>query len=505
MVVGAGDVAGFLSTSQRQLPLRSWHALCEVETVGPAAQAEPGFVGARMYVRFMTSTSAFVASDGDVGVAGELAGVLARLGELTDAAIADATEGDRDVDAARIDQITLLERIQAAAAATQAAVMVAFGRSQVAAQEQAVRADPRAVGRGIGDQIALACHVSPWEGSRRLRVARALFAGQGGKPAELPATAALLRDGRVSAYVAGIVVTETRHLDPGQRRAVDQQLAGGSADPAGADGLAGCAPRRAALLARKYAYAADPKGYIERGRTARTDRRVSLRPAPDTMTLLTGFLPLEQGVACLAALRRHTDAVKTSGDSRSRAQIMADTLVERVTGQATAADVQAEVAIVIPVQALTHPEQGSGQVAEVVGHGPIPAALAKEILAGSEGRKWWRRLFTAHHGGVVGGDPTRRCFDGTLAKLIAYRDGSRCREPFCDAPARETDHIVPFRDGGPTTFTNGRAVCVRSNRVREMPGWAVRLVHDGLGDQPHTVATTTPTGLTYTSRAGPAP
>lgn len=46
---------------------------------------------------------------------------------------------------------------------------------------------------------------------------------------------------------------------------------------------------------------------------------------------------------------------------------------------------------------------------------------------------------------------------------------------------------------------------MRSNQVREMPGWAARLLHDGTGDQPHTVTTTTPTGHTYTSRAGPAP
>ena len=64
---------------------------------------------------------------------------------------------------------------------------------------------------------------------------------------------------------------------------------------------------------------------------------------------------------------------------------------------------------------------------------------------------------------------------------------------------------MPFRDGGPTTFTNGRATCVRSNQAREMPGWQVRLVHDGTGRHPHTVVTTTPTGHTYTSRAGPAP
>ena len=58
---------------------------------------------------------------------------------------------------------------------------------------------------------------------------------------------------------------------------------------------------------------------------------------------------------------------------------------------------------------------------------------------------------------------------------------------------------------GRRRFGNGRATCVRSNQVREMPGWQVRLVHDGRGEQPHTVTTITPTGHTYTSRAGPAP
>jgi hypothetical protein len=434
---------------------------------------------------------------GDV-VTSELAALLARLGDLTDSAavVADGPLGDDAADdGARIDQIALLERIQAAAAATQAALMVGFARSQVAAQQRAVLADPRTVGRGIADQIALACHVSPTEGSRRLGVARALHS-------ELPATARLLRDGRISTYVAGLVVSETRHLDPQQRQAVDHQLAGQPATP-----LADCAPRPAAMLARRHAYQADPRGYVQRGRTARNDRRVGLRPAPDTMSILSGFLPVEQGVACLAALRAHTDTVKNTGDPRTRDQIMADTLVERVTGQATAGDVHAEVAIVIPVDALTQPDTAdtAAQVAEIVGHGPIPATLAKEILAGSRGRRWWRRLFTAPHGGVVGGDPTRRCFDGTLAALIAYRDGGRCREPFCDAPARHIDHIVAHRAGGPTTFGNGRATCVRSNQVREMPGWAVRLVHDGLGAQAHTVITVTPTGHAYTSRAGPEP
>ena len=41
--------------------------------------------------------------------------------------------------------------------------------------------------------------------------------------------------------------------------------------------------------------------------------------------------------------------------------------------------------------------------------------------------------------------------------------------------------------------------------MREMPGWQVELVDDGFGRHPHTVRTTTPTGHTYTSTAGPAP
>jgi hypothetical protein len=105
---------------------------------------------------------------------------------------------------------------------------------------------------------------------------------------------------------------------------------------------------------------------------------------------------------------------------------MADTLVERVTGQATAADVNVELQLMMPLDALINPDDH--KVAIIPGYGPLPAGLAWEIVATSQGRKWWRRLFTAptgvigRSGPIVGGDPTRRCFDGWLAKLIRLRD-----------------------------------------------------------------------------------
>lgn len=417
-------------------------------------------------------------------VTAELAGVLTWLGEL-------ARAEDGVIDAARIDRIALLEKIRAAATGAQAEEIVKFAVSQVQAQEHA-DVDPRKVGRGIADQVALACKVSPSEGSRRLGFARALHF-------DLPATRELLTSGEVSDYVAQLVVNETRHLDANSRRSVDADLV--------ASGLASMSPRSAAASARRLAYQADPQGFVERGRTERRHRRVGLRPAPDTMSVLSAYLPVEQGVAAWAALKRHTDTVSAGGDPRTRDQIMADTLVERLTGQQTAADVNIEVGLLMPVDALLDPDSPSS--AELPGFGPLPAPLARQIIDTTQGRRYWRRLFTAPRTGadtgpLVGGDPQRRRFDGWLAQLITLRD-QHCRDPYCEAPIRHIDHITRYSEGGRTTLTNGRGVCARGNYVREMPGWQVKLRDAGLDGSAHAVAVTTPTGHTYTSHAPQPP
>ncbi len=444
----------------------------------------PSLSGVCSIVSNMSSNEAPRASD---EVSAELTALLARLAELAD------TAGEIPVsDAARVDRIALYEQLRSALAAAQHTEMVAFARTQVELQADLVaagRLDPEKLGRGIADQIALAAHVSSWQGSRRLGVARALAT-------DLPATRAQLASGRISETVAEKVVTYTSHLDPELRRLVDKQLAEAGLETHGV--------RQAEATIKKHAYEADRAGFTARGRKARADRRVTLRPAPDTMTVLSGLLPLEQGVACLAALRAHTTSVLAAGDERTHDQIMADTLVERITGQARATDVNVEVGIVIPLDLLLDPD--SPATGEVPGHGPLPGPIVRDLLATTRGKKWWRRLF-AHprHRSLVGGDPGARRFDGFLAQLIDLRDHGRCRDCYCDAPIRHHDHIRPRRAGGPTSVANGRGTCARGNYVKEMPGWQIETVHDGdqHSDHPHTVRTTTPTGHTYTSRAGP--
>jgi Domain of unknown function (DUF222)/HNH endonuclease len=417
---------------------------------------------------------------------------VVRLSEML-AELAEAVVDDRPTsDADRIDRIAVLEKLRAATAALQAAESVRFAKSQVAAQ-MAANVHPDKIGRGIAEQIGLACRISPVVAARRLDLARALWF-------ELPDTYAQLVSGQLSERLVETIVSETRHLDPETRGQVDVRLAAARISQLGFKAATACV--------RKFAYEADREGYMQRGRVEREHRRVGIRPAPDTMAVLTGYLPVEQGIACYAALRHHADAAVATGDGRTRDQIMADTLVERVTGQATAADVNVELQLMMPLDTLINPDDH--KAATIPGYGPLPAGLAWEIVTSSRGRKWWRRLFTAptgsqgHSGPIVSGDPTRRRFDGWLAKLIRLRDQT-CRDPYCDAPIRHIDHIIRHADGGPTTYSNGRGACQRGNQAREMPGWRVNVIDCGFHGEAHKIIIITPTGHHYLSRAPDPP
>ena len=276
--------------------------------------------------------------------------LVARLDEmLADlaAAVADNTLAS---DAVRIDRIALLEKLRAATAALQAAETVRLAQSQVA-EQLAADVHPTAVGRGIAEQIGLACRISPVVAARRLNTARALCL-------ELSDTYSQLAAGELSERVAETVVAETRHLDPETRRQVDAQLQGAGISRMGFKAAVGCV--------RKTAYEADREGYVQRGRTERHHRRVGVRPAPDTMAVLTGYLPVEQGIACYAALQRHADGIVATGDTRTPGQIMADTLVERLTGQAAAGDVNVELQLLMPLDVLIKTGDPSAAVIPVM-------------------------------------------------------------------------------------------------------------------------------------------
>lgn len=81
-----------------------------------------------------------------------------------------------------------------------------------------------------------------------------------------------------------------------------------------------------------------------------------------------------------------------------------------------------------------------------------------------------------------------------MARLVRLRDGS-CRFPGCSIPARQCDldHVRAW-PAGPTAPHNLIALCRRHHRIKQRPGWRVRIHPDA------TVTWTDPTGHQVSNR-----
>ncbi|XVX19306.1 DUF222 domain-containing protein [Actinomycetota bacterium] len=513
--------------------------------------------------------------------------MLAELGEL---AVPDSEAGC-------IDVVAALEALKGAAAAAQAratARLVTLRQSR----EEAAGVPAGEWGRGLGAEVALARRSSPSAGDRFVGMARALSA-------EMPATMGLLAAGEVSEWTATCLVRETAVLSVADRGEVDARLAGV---------LAGLSTRQATGRARAIARELDQAALVERATRALSERRVWLRPKPDGMSLLSALLPMHEGVAVYAALRKAAGQVKagaapapadpakkpnpnqsspaTAGavtaeqagqtdqlahdnstgtakaapadpdahaeatvpaqaaepagpqgagaqpaaaadpadrdldgererepERRGLGQLMADLLVERLTGQAKAEAVPVEVSLVMPAESLfgvgNEPAQLAGPGLAVTGEQTLAAPWALELLSRCEdagAELWLRRVFTTPDGSQLAGlDPSRsRFYAGMLRKAVVLRD-QECRASFCDAPVRHIDHVERAADGGQTSSDNGLGGCERHNYTKEYPGWSgrVRLIRPdttacgdgdhGSGRPVHEFTLRTPTGHEYTS------
>lgn len=392
-------------------------------------------------------------------------------------------------DAGKVDAIRALEEASCVISAAQATLARELDASQRAAQSAAGEPVARH-GRGVAQQVALARRESHHRGKLHLGLAKVV------EP-ELPHTWAAWRTGRITEWKASVIARETACLELEHRLEVDSIVAG---DP---DRLERMGEPEVAAACAKEAARLDAASVARRRRKAESERRVTLRPAPDTMTHLTALLPVKDGVAILAALTLAAGAARSTGDQRTKGQVMADALVAAVLGQrdtksreefADAPAVPVSLGLVMTDSVLFGT---SDEPAHIDGFGPIPAELAREIVAGacsSDERIWLRRLYTSPDTGeLVSMDARGRFFRGSLGRFIRLRD-QVCRTAWCDAPIRHTDHVRREADGGRTSGRNGQGLCEACNYAKDAPGWRARPGPDG------SIETTTPTGHTYSTR-----
>ncbi|MCW2824612.1 MAG: endonuclease, partial [Aeromicrobium sp.] len=124
-----------------------------------------------------------------------------------------------------------------------------------------------------------------------------------------------------------------------------------------------------------------------------------------------------------------------TGDPRSRGTIMAETLVERVTGRAFADDVDVEVQVVMDADTVFN---GGDTPADLVGYGP-PAADATRA----------RSTPTSEPATAGAGNP------GATA-------------------ASATPTTSPISSSvAPPPPTTAKALCKRSHSIKHQPGWHV--------------------------------
>ncbi|MFE5700280.1 HNH endonuclease, partial [Rhodococcus koreensis] len=276
---------------------------------------------------------------------------------------------------------------------------------------------------------------------------------------------------------------------------VDRRLC---SDP---DILDGVGDRGLVAKAKALAVELDAAAVVARYRKAVSERRVTTRPAPDSMAYLSVLMPMEQAVCLHATLGRGADSLIATGDSggRTRNQLMVDLLFDRGTGASVANGVPVAVNLVVSDEALL---AGEGEAAEVAGFGPVPAGIARQLVADaldSDTAVTLRNVYSCPlSGSLTAMESQARTFPKSLAKLIDLRDRT-CRTPWCDAPIRHHDHILSRRNKGATTADNGAGLCAACNYAKEGDGWTARPVRRH--GRTHLFDLGTPTGHHYRSAA----
>ncbi|MGE2728090.1 HNH endonuclease [Mycolicibacterium vaccae] len=378
------------------------------------------------------------------------------------------------------------ERLKAQAAAAQARATALWAAKRAAAEEAAgIPAAKR--GKGLAAEVALARHEAPIRGGRHLGFARALVH-------EMPHTLAALGAGVLSEWRATLIVQASACLSIEHRRELDAELC---ADPSR---LAGWGDARVEAEAKRITARLDAAAVVERRRRAVADPGVRVRPVSDTMAEVTVRLPMAQSVGIYAACKRAAD---TTFDDRSRGQVMAETLYERVTGRAADAAVPVTLNLVLADTTLFGGDDCPGYLA---GYGPVPANVVRHLVAGAvadqSAKASLRRLYRHPDSGqLVAMESRARLFPKGLAAYIGLRDQT-CRTPYCNAVIRHHDHATPHRTGGKTSAANALGLCEACNYAKEAPDWRVTTRQTG-GE--HRAVFRTPTGATYQSTAPPLP
>ncbi|AXK46636.1 HNH endonuclease signature motif containing protein [Brachybacterium saurashtrense] len=330
-----------------------------------------------------------------------------------------------------------------------------------------------------------AAQVARSEASRALKESRAV-AGRSLATCRrlvqnMPGMLTALAEGSLHPRSVHRVGTAMAPVTPEIREQVDEVLS------AQLDALTDCGTGEIADHVARILHALDPEGAAERHRRALHDRHVTITRTDHGMATVRATIPGIDAARIRKGLSVAAEAARASGDRRGHQQIMADLFADALVGRGDGIDpTTLDVGIVITDRSLLAPAHADA--ATIEGFGPVPYDHVREemLRAAQRGEQdtdtslTLRRLYTdPEDGQLVAVEARSRSFPDSLRRFLTLAHQT-CRAPYCDAPIRQMDHIVPWSRGGPTSLENGNGLCGGDNQ-KESSGESVRVVRDEQG------------------------
>ncbi|MBT2567709.1 DUF222 domain-containing protein [Arthrobacter sp. ISL-85] len=362
-----------------------------------------------------------------------------------------------------------------AALKAKAAVGYADSADAVAGPDVPVRAQEMAVAAEIGCVLAL----GP-------RAASSFLATSYAVTRTLPRTLAALQAGVLSWSLAVVMADETASLDAAGAAALEAHFL----DPDAPDPARGCPvgqmpAHRFKAKARTWRERHHAESIEARHAKGVADRRVEYRLDQDGMAWLSAYLPAAQALAGWNRLTAISRAMQGPEECRGMPQLRADIFADAVLGSGatdagdTAAGtvegtgfrsspIRAQVLVTVPVFSLL---SLTDEPAMLDGYGPIPASMARDLVAGGAG-SFYRVLVDPRDGAPLEIGRASYRVTGPMRAWLRMRDG-KCPFPGCSNNSldNDADHILAWAKGGTTGISNLGQPCPKHHKLRHTTGW----------------------------------
>ena len=373
-----------------------------------------------------------------------------------------------------------------------AAVKYADTAQAIAPPDAPVQALEMAVAAEIGSLLALSG-----------RAAGAFLAASHALVTTLPLTLTALQAGTISWRHAQVMVEETVTLDPADAAALETHFLGpDTPKPAAAASIGEMPAYRFKAKARTWRERHHAESIENRHAKGVLERRVEYRPDQDGMAWLSAYLPADQAAAGWNRLTALSRANQGPEENRTLAQLRADLYSNSLLGGTTtfgdhpdtgpgAGPIRAQVMVTVPVFALMGL---TDEPAMLDGHGPIPASMARDLVADGAG-SFYRVLVDPRDGAPLEIGRTNYRVSKAMRNWLSLRDG-KCPFPGCSNTSldNEADHILAWHKGGTTGISNLGQPCPKHHKLRHITGW-----EPTPATQTRPPGWTTPTGRNYKS------